>query len=90
TASLAQYNSFLNANGGAAIVAAGYSPFFYGDYRGSYTGTSASRTGYYEKDVVDPNTVNAKLSGGLYYKLSSKVEASLTANWGTGNTVYTG
>lgn len=90
TASLAQYNSFLNANGGAAIVAAGYSPFFYGDYRGYYTGTSASRTGYYEKDVVDPNTVNAKLSGGLYYKLSSKVEASLTANWGTGNTVYTG
>lgn len=90
SATLAQFNTFLTGIGGGSLVAGGYSPFFYGDYRGYYAGMSASRTGYNERDVVDPNTVNAKLSGGLYYKLSSKVEASLTANWGTGNTVYTG
>ncbi|HEX5150657.1 MAG TPA: TonB-dependent receptor [Parafilimonas sp.] len=49
-----------------------------------------SRTGYNEADVVPPNTINFKLSGGLYYKLNQNLEASLTGNWGTGNTVYTG
>ncbi len=49
-----------------------------------------SRTGYNEKDVVDPITVNVKLSGSLHYKLSDKTEASFQANWGTGNSVYTG
>jgi hypothetical protein len=38
----------------------------------------------------DPETVNFKLTGGLYYKLTDKTEASFTANWGTGNSVYTG
>lgn len=49
-----------------------------------------SRTGYNEKDVIDPITVNFKLSGSLHYKLSDKTEASFMANWGTGNSVYTG
>jgi outer membrane receptor protein involved in Fe transport len=49
-----------------------------------------SRTGYHERDVVNNNTVNFKLSGGLYYKITPNIEASLLANWGTGNTVYTG
>jgi len=49
-----------------------------------------SRTGYAEKDVIDPTTSNFKLSGGLFYKLTDKIEASITANWGTGTTVYTG
>ena len=52
--------------------------------------TNVSRTGYYEREVVNKNTVNFRLSGGLYYKLTDRLEASLTANWGTGNTVYTG
>ncbi len=90
TASLAQYNTYLSGIGGAALVAGGYSPFFYGNIRNYYTGVSASRTGYNEKDVVDPNTLNVKLSGGLYYKLTNTIEASLVANWGMGNTVYTG
>ena len=34
--------------------------------------------------------LNVKISGGLYYKISSNTEASLTANWGEGTTVYTG
>ncbi len=90
SATLAQYNAFLNANGGAGLVAAGYSPFFYGTLRNYYSGLNVSRTGYGEKDVVAPTTLNVKLSGGLYYKFNNNVEASLTANWGTGNTVYTG
>ncbi len=52
--------------------------------------TNVSRTGYNEKDVLDPNTINFKLTGGLYYKLSDKIEASFLANFGTGNSVYTG
>ncbi|MDQ2862505.1 MAG: TonB-dependent receptor, partial [Bacteroidota bacterium] len=49
-----------------------------------------SRTGYAEKDVVNPNTVNFKLSGAVSYKLSQKTFLNAEAYWGTGNTVYTG
>jgi outer membrane receptor protein involved in Fe transport len=49
-----------------------------------------SRTGYQENDILNPNTVNAKLSGQLSYKLSSKTAVNLAGYWGTGNTVYTG
>jgi len=51
---------------------------------------NVSRTGYYEKDVVSPNTVNFRGSGALHYKLTPSTEASLAAYIGTGNTVYTG
>src|SRR5204862_1819866 len=33
---------------------------------------------------------NFKVSAGLYYNINSNVEASLTGNWGSGTTVYTG
>ncbi|MGG9971727.1 TonB-dependent receptor [Ferruginibacter sp. SUN002] len=49
-----------------------------------------SRTGYTEKEVVNPNTVNFKVGGAFHYKLTPKIEASLTGYWGTGNTIYTG
>jgi outer membrane receptor protein involved in Fe transport len=49
-----------------------------------------SRTGYDERDLVDYNTYNVRLSGGLYYKITEAIEASLTGNWGMGTTVYTG
>ena len=49
-----------------------------------------SRTGYQEKDVVSPNTVNFKLGGAMHYKLTSTLEAIVSGFWGTGNTVYTG
>ncbi len=49
-----------------------------------------SRTGYTENEVVNPNTVNFKLSGALHYKLTNKIEAILAAHVGSGNTVYTG
>lgn len=57
---------------------------------GSYGAFDVSRTGYDEKDVVENNAVNVKLSGGLYYKITDNIEASLVGYWGTGNTVYTG
>lgn len=56
-----------------------------------YYGTQVvSRTGYDEKDVVDYNSYSVRLNGGLYYKITSDIEASLVAYWGTGTTVYTG
>lgn len=89
-ATLAQYNTFLTGIGGGSLVAGGYSPFFFGNIHNFYSGVNVSRTGYDEKDVVDPTTVNVKLTGGLYYKITNNIEASLTANYGNGNTVYTG
>ena len=49
-----------------------------------------SRTGYLEKDIVNPNTVDFKLSGEVSYKLSQKTSLNAEGYWGTGNTVYTG
>lgn len=49
-----------------------------------------SRTGYNEKDMIDPETKNIKLSGALHYKITEKIEAQLSGYWATGNTVYTG
>ena len=51
---------------------------------------NVSRTGYAEKDLIDPNTINFKLSGSLNYKVSENTEAVIAGYWGTGNTVYTG
>ncbi len=50
---------------------------------------NVSRTGYAEKDVIDPETKNIKLSGALHYKITDKIEARLMGTWATGNTVYT-
>ncbi|MBC6489593.1 TonB-dependent receptor [Flavihumibacter stibioxidans] len=49
-----------------------------------------SRTGYTEREIVDPNTVNFKLSGALHYKITENLEAVFAGYFGTGNTVYTG
>jgi outer membrane receptor protein involved in Fe transport len=54
------------------------------------TPQNVSRTGYTEKEVVNPNTINFKVSGSLHYKLSTNTEAVIAGYWGTGNTVYTG
>ena len=51
---------------------------------------NVSRTGYNEDQVVNENTINFKVSGSLNYKITPGVEAILSGNWGTGNTVYTG
>jgi outer membrane receptor protein involved in Fe transport len=54
------------------------------------TAQNVSRTGYTEKELINPNTINFKLAGSLHYKLSENTEAILAAYWGTGNTIYTG
>ncbi len=49
-----------------------------------------TRTGYNESDLVDYTAQSIKLSGALHYKLTNSVEAIFQANYGTGQTVYTG
>ena len=65
-------------------------PFYLGIQNKIYGNQYVSRTGYDEEDMVNYNTYNVKVSGGLYYKINSNTEASLTGNWGIGSTVYTG
>jgi Outer membrane receptor proteins, mostly Fe transport len=65
-------------------------PFYAPYISGLPTAIPVSRTGYLEKEVVDPNTVNVKLSGGLDYKVGSNTDLLVSGYWGTGNTVYTG
>ena len=49
-----------------------------------------SRTGYEEKDIVDPKTFNLKVFGEASYKLTANTALNAEGYWGTGNTVYTG
>lgn len=65
-------------------------PFLQGFINTLPANIPVSRTGYTEQQIVDPNTINLKLSGSLHYMLTKNVEASLTGYWGNGNTVYTG
>ncbi len=64
---------------------------FYAPYINALPATiNVSRTGYTENEVVNPNTVNIKLSGALDYKITSSLDFIVSGFWGTGNTVYTG
>ena len=49
-----------------------------------------SRTGYLEKDVLDPTTLNVKLTGAFHYKITDKITAILGGYVGSGTSVYTG
>ena len=64
--------------------------FANGIAQGVYGSQLVSRTGYYEKDMVDYDAKNLKFFGGLYYNINSNTQLSLTANWGSGTSVYTG
>ncbi|RYY16165.1 MAG: TonB-dependent receptor, partial [Chitinophagaceae bacterium] len=70
---------------------AGQAPFL-GQFIDSLTTNpiNVSRTGYSEKDVIDPTTLNFKLGGSLNYKITPGTEMIVAGHWGTGNTVYTG
>ena len=70
---------------------AGQAPFL-APYISTLTGTPnpVSRTGYSEKEVTNPNTVNFKMGASFNYKITNSIEAVLSGFWGTGNTVYTG
>ncbi|TAE11161.1 MAG: TonB-dependent receptor [Bacteroidetes bacterium] len=89
---LAQYNGFLTSIGAGALVTGGASGIMFGGHpsRGFFNGVNVSRTGYNEIDVVNPNTVNFRASAAVHYKIKEGIEASLSTNFGTGNTVYTG
>ncbi len=64
---------------------------FYNGLKNNYNNkANISRTGYNEKDLVDYNTINAKINVGVHYKIADKVEVSLNSYFGTGTTVYTG
>lgn len=65
-------------------------PFYIGSTKGYFGNSNVSRTGYEEKDLVDYNTINARFSAALHYKITPGIEASLSSNFGTGTTVYTG
>ncbi len=72
-------------------------PFYLGNTR-NYFGANATdrannnvtRTGYEEKYLVDYGNLNVKFTGGLHYKITPGLEASLNSYMGTGTTVYTG
>ncbi|MEN9547558.1 MAG: hypothetical protein RIR12_149 [Bacteroidota bacterium] len=68
-----------------------YAPMYLGLTR-NYFGNSnnVTRTGYNEDQLVDYNTLNAKLNIGAHYKITENIEASLNSYFGTGTTVYTG
>ncbi len=51
---------------------------------------NVSRTGYNERDILNPNTVNFKATGALHYKITPKIEAIAAAYFGTGTSTYTG
>lgn len=64
---------------------------FYAPYVNALPSTIfVSRSGFEERDIIDPTTLNFKLSGGLEYKLRQGLNLVLAGHWGTGNTVYTG
>lgn len=48
------------------------------------------REGYEEKDLVDYNTSNVKVSGSVHYKITKNIEAIFASNYSTGTTVYQG
>ena len=59
-------------------------------YRGTFGAQSVSRTGYDEKELVDYNAYNVRLSAGLNYMLTKNIEAIFLGYFGTGTSVYTG
>jgi len=52
--------------------------------------SGVTRTGYNENTLTDYKAYNFKGSAGLYYKLTDNTTASITGNYGSTNTIYTG
>ncbi len=62
----------------------------YGANTTNLPSTTVSRTPYLEQELVDYDAKNIKASGGLFYRLTDKVELSYNYSYGAGTTVYTG
>lgn len=58
------------------------------NYQGRTETFNVARTGYLEKDMVSPTVRNLKFDGGLYYKLSEKLEASYSYRYGIMDGVF--
>ncbi len=52
--------------------------------------TTVSRTPYREQDIVDYGAKNIKYGGGLFYRITDKLEVSYNYSFGGGTSVYTG
>lgn len=64
---------------------------FYAPYVNSLPASiPVSRTGYKEKDIINPNTVNFKVYGAVSYKITDRTSVNAEGFLGAGNTVYTG
>jgi len=74
----------------AALGATNVYGIYTAERLGLYPTNNITRTGYAERDLVDYNTRSVKSLNSIHYKLNSTVEASLSANLGSGTTVYTG
>jgi outer membrane receptor protein involved in Fe transport len=97
----AQIAGFVNlfAPAGTAVQQAAqlYVPFYLANTRNYFGSNPAdrannnvTRTGYEEKYLVDYGNINVKFVGGIHYKITNNLEASLNSYIGTGTTVYTG
>ncbi|MEM9895623.1 MAG: TonB-dependent receptor [Bacteroidota bacterium] len=60
------------------------------DYALDLPSHTVSLTPYREEDLIDYGAENMKLSAGLYYRLTDKIEASYLYNGGFGTSIYTG
>jgi outer membrane receptor protein involved in Fe transport len=52
--------------------------------------SGVTRTGYAENTLTNYKAYNFKASGGVYYKITENTTASLTGNFGSTSTIYTG
>lgn len=52
--------------------------------------SGVTRTGYNENSLTNYKAYNLKVSAGMYYKVSDNTTVSLTGNFGSTNTIYTG
>jgi outer membrane receptor protein involved in Fe transport len=87
----AQINAFIGALPAALQPSVtNLVPFYFGLRNNVIPNQNVSRTGYDERFLVDYNTLNYKMSGGLFYKLTPGMELSWNSYFGTGTTVYTG
>ena len=57
-------------------------------YKGKNETFNVRRTGYWERDLVEPTVRNAKLDGGLFYKFNDKLEGSYTYRFGLMDGVF--
>ena len=52
--------------------------------------SGVTRTGYEEQSLTNYKAYNFKASAGVFYKLTENTTASITGNFGSTNTIYTG